>query len=82
MRPFTKDWLQHTVYYKGGGGTPELPAPAPPPPSQTQVEVTQAKLDQRRQAKSRSGIQASIMAGAGNPLGQGLPGKNSLLGGG
>ncbi len=63
--------------------TPVIPAPPPPAATQTSVEVTQAKLDAKRQAKAKTGINSTILAGS-DSLGGAMPGagKNTLLGGG
>jgi hypothetical protein len=72
-----------------------IPAPAPvvvpttvaaPPVTSSSIEVTQSRIDARRQAKGRKGLNSTIRAGAmaskEDGLGGGAAGKNSLLGGG
>jgi hypothetical protein len=73
--------------FKSGGGTDPKAGPiqAPPAPSAApaSVEVTQAKLDAKRNAKAKTGINSTILAGneAFAPAQQ-AGGKNTILGGG
>jgi hypothetical protein len=73
--------------------TPQAPlfAPAAPAASTSAPEATQARVDARKQAAKRKGINSTILAGAdaAGPLGgaaAGSPiggsGKSTLLGGG
>jgi len=89
---FTKPFLTRATFmFKGGGGgggTPAMPAPPAPPPTASAIEVTQAKLDAKRQAKAKGGINSTILAGEtgesgqAGALAQASSGKTTLLGGG
>lgn len=92
----------HAFLFKGGGGgssTPQqvppppaptlaMPAPAAPPVTSSAIEVTQARLDAKKQAKARKGLNSTILAGAGGESEGstggllGGAGKGTLLGGG
>lgn len=69
---------------KGGDSPPPFVA-APPAPtaSPSSLEVTQAKTDAKRNAKSKQGINSTILAG-NNPFAPAgnAGGGNTILGGG
>lgn len=73
-----------TCLFKGGAsGTPAMPAPPAPPATSTSVEVTQAKIDAKRQAKAKQGVNSTILGGASaDAMAPAAGGKNTLLGGG
>lgn len=69
--------------------TPAAPifAPTAPAASQSAPEVTQARIDARKQAAKRKGLNSTILAGADAVAGSSTTGgsggnKNTLLGGG
>lgn len=74
-----------TSHFKGS--TPPagpIQAPPAPPASETSIEVTEAKLDAKKQAKARTGFNATVLAGPFTPSagGDNPGGKNTVLGGG
>jgi hypothetical protein len=87
LNPF---FPRHAFVFKGGGGgAPAMPAPPAPPATATSTEVVQAKIDAKRNAKSKTGIDSTILGSAsGGGSGPMAPaagangGKSALLGGG
>lgn len=77
---------RHAFLFKGGASIPAGPVQAPPAPpaAETSTAVTEAKLDAKRQAKARHGLNSTILAGdtAGQLDAANPGGKSTVLGGG
>jgi hypothetical protein len=83
--------MPSTTYVQQQAPAPTLQTPTPPAPPATtsSMEVNQARLDARRQAGAKKGLQSTILAGATggqsesrNGLATTSTGKATLLGGG
>ena len=79
---------KHAFKFKGStpASAPDAIAPPPAPPTATATEVMQAKLDSRRQASKKQGLNSTILSrgslgsneGANAPAAQQ---KSTILGG-